>query len=139
MPNKYKKHIAKLTQYKTELETLKPKNWRESSDEFRHIVSQIKMIIRIIYTNHKIVETELFPKQFDFWTGEEEDFQRHHRSDITEAIKAIDTIVNEYELTGFKQKKEKTEYKSWQDYLLLYIIVGVVIIVIGYLITKWFF
>lgn len=98
----YEKIISKLKEYKKDLEDLKNEHHDQGSKKKRAIHDKIVMFVRRIYPNPDTVLKKIFP-QFGFAVGTDDDsyWQKRYIDSLEDEIRAVDTIIEEYELFGF--------------------------------------
>lgn len=107
--------ISFLEELKNQLNNLKSQNHKVGSDEMYAIKKNIKMVIRRIYPNPKVVESNLFSAFFGIATDDEVYLQESYIKDIDEGIEAINTIIHESKIFGlddFRPIKGETETKT---------------------------
>ena len=105
--------INKLENIKKELISLLPLAEEEGKESLRKVKSQIIMIIRRVYPNPEVIHKQLLPKGTRmYFSGM--DTRPYYISDIEQAIRAIETIIEEFNLFGleeFEPVKKKVENK----------------------------
>jgi hypothetical protein len=112
----FEKIITHLESLKSELEEIKKSYNETNTSRLSDISSKISMIIRRVYPNHKEIEDKFFERGPKIYYDNDELFREYYASDCNQAIRAIDTIIEEFKLFGFDdftpiKEKIETEYQ----------------------------
>ena len=112
----FEKIIIHVENLKSELEEIKKSYDTANTSRLADINSKISMIIRRVYPNHKEIEDKFFKRGPRMYYNDDELFREYYVSDCNQAIRAIDTIIEEFKLFGFDdftpiKEKIETEYQ----------------------------
>ena len=112
----FQKIVAYLENLRVDLEQMKGVYNRSNTTALSDIRSKISMIIRRVYPNHKEIEGKFFDPGPRMYYDDDELFREYYVSDCNQAIRAIDTVVEEFRLFGFDdftpiKEKVETEYQ----------------------------
>lgn len=109
----YELIMKRLGEYKETLKRIRDDHYRDSEDVYNDVYQKIITAIKRIYPEPNDKMKQFFSSAFAARVGADDHYwQQRYIEQIDEAIRAIDTMTEEFELFGFgdfKPVKEKIE------------------------------